>query len=438
MQGLVHRFGGWINRHVEYGGAPMSVPEPEHTPGAAPSSDPWLSPGARPGSASVPRASTPAPEYAGVASDGGSSYAASSAYGPGSTYVSSSPYASGSPYGAGSPYAPGAPYAPGSPYATGPTPYPTGPAGYPGYQGYPGTAAPYGYGYSGPQYMAPPRPTNGLATGALATGISALVGVLISVGVLGVLGGIVGIGLGIAALRRVRQGAPGRAKAIWGIVTSVLAMVAGTAFFLAIADDLGDSWDEGYESSYGDDGYLDGYGTESDYDAGWSDGWDEGYDAGWSQSTEPMEAPFPGDPNLHELALGETTTIGTFDVTVTDIQIDADEIVLGASADNYPALGQYVTATVAVTNTGNAPARPIMEMLASYWGSDDLLYDEWNCQAFTPRPIMEVGLVEPGASAEYEVCMDVPVEAIGDVSILIDDMRTEVPTGYRWTAGSGT
>ncbi|WP_328989091.1 DUF4190 domain-containing protein [Kribbella sp. NBC_01245] len=95
--------------------------------------------------------------------------------------------------------------------------YPANPVqpGQPGYPGQPGSSYPVQYGpyqqsYAGYGYTAVGRRTNGLATASLVVSLA---------GLLFTLAAPVGIGLGIAALRKVRQtGEEGRGLAIAGII----------------------------------------------------------------------------------------------------------------------------------------------------------------------------------------------------------------------------
>lgn len=123
---------------------------------------------------------------------------------PPPAYGAAQPPAYGAPpppaYGAPPPQAYGPPQGYGPPQAYGPAP------------GYP--AAPVG------------QQTNGLAVAALVVGVIALV--ICWVPFVGALTGIVGLGLGIAALvRSSRLGGNGRGAAVAGTVLSGLALLAG-------------------------------------------------------------------------------------------------------------------------------------------------------------------------------------------------------------------
>ena len=96
--------------------------------------------------------------------------------------------------------------------------------GYPG-QGYPDQDNPYGHPVGS-------RPKNGLGLASLILGVVGLLACWL-LGI-GLLPGLVGLVLGIVALRRVRRGiATNRGVAITGVVLSVLAVIA-SAVFLAL------------------------------------------------------------------------------------------------------------------------------------------------------------------------------------------------------------
>jgi hypothetical protein len=190
------------------------------------------------------------------------------------------PYAAADPYGSttttgypgtasadGSAY-PGSAY-PGSPYAG--TPYPTAPqtgGGYPGgaYPGSPYPTTPYGSSpYAGG--WAPAPRTEPLAVASLVTSLAGF-----AVGV----SAPVGLGLGIAALRRIRRdGSQGRGMAIAGVVVGsiitafLVAMLALTVLLAVAADQsttTSSSWDDGTSTGSGSAGS----GSADDGSGGWT------------------------------------------------------------------------------------------------------------------------------------------------------------------------
>ncbi len=369
---------------------------------------------------------------------------------------SSTPFAPPNPYAAPA-SAPGPSGVPVTPIT--PTPYPpySGTPAPPGAYGAPPgayPAPPGAYGAPNPYWSAPGAgygpppspfgqptvrpPSSSLAVGSLITGAGALLGILVSIGILGVVGGIVGLVLGIVALRRVAAGlALGRGQAVWGIVLSVLAMIGGTALFLAILPTLGDDWDTTITGDpwpvEDEDPWQAGY--EVGYDEGLASGYDEGWEDG-ARGNAPRPAPgTEGGPDLASLAtvaVGEPATVGTFDVVVTAVSTDADDAVAAAFPQNPQPDGRYVLATLVVTNTGAEPARPSLDLAVSYWGDDGLLYDSWACAAWPARPVLEVGPLAPGEGAEFDVCIDVPLAALDTRSVLVEDVLSPTFAATQW------
>ncbi|MEZ0446629.1 DUF4190 domain-containing protein [Cellulomonas sp. ICMP 17802] len=248
---------------------PYAVPDPAAGPPVQPSgaeATPPVAPGAfeaplpYAGSAVPPSASGPQPgttPYGQPVAPYGAPQAGAPQFG--------APEAGAPPYGAppyGAPQA-GAPQY-GAPQYGAPQPaaYGTPQYGTPGYeQPTPYGAQPYGYGQPyGQPYVTPP--TEGLA---IASFVTSLVGMF-----LGGLPGVVGLGLGIAALRRIRvSGKAGRGWAIAGIVIGgigilwmlaviayfviVLAVFGATGGFSDVADEVGQSIDEGSGGTPGTD-----------------------------------------------------------------------------------------------------------------------------------------------------------------------------------------
>ncbi|MFC7218286.1 DUF4190 domain-containing protein [Streptomyces polyrhachis] len=141
------------------------------------------------------------------------------------------------PPGPGAPYGqpPGAyPPAPGSPYAQPPVaaPYPA-PYGVPPQPGAP-YAAPPGpyYPYGDPWAPALPAPQNGLSTAAMIVGI---VGVVLSLALIGLPLGILALIFGIVGLRRARRGrSTNRGQALTGVILGPLAILASAGMLAAL------------------------------------------------------------------------------------------------------------------------------------------------------------------------------------------------------------
>lgn len=298
------------------------------------------------------------------------------------------------------------PYA--SPVAAPVEPVPPQYGAAPGYPAAP-FAAPPAYGVPGvPGGYGPPPPVgrrgaNPLAVIALVLSIVALVASWIEPYWPGALAALVALGLGIAGIVAARPGVRGgKGMGIGAVVVASFALLtAGMAPLLA---DAGDAFAEGFAEEWeaGEDPFLEDEGTSLDLPPG-------------------------------ELALGESATVGDYDVTVLDIDMDADEEVADASRDNPWPLGRYVTATLEITYVGEDLGLPFDDLVVSYPGVDDWRYEDRSCYAATDAPMWRAEL-EPGETAEVVACIDVRPAAIGPRQVLVESLATTYYEGRLWVA----
>ncbi|MBO9553462.1 DUF4190 domain-containing protein [Cellulomonas sp.] len=203
---------------------------------------------------------------------------------------------------------------PGSPYGTGAPTY----GGVPGYGGAPGYVS--GYGTEAPG-------TDGLAIASLVTSVGGFV-------ILGALPSPVGLGLGIASLRRIRRtGAGGRGLAIAGVVvggigTLVLvgAIAVGLLMFTAYQTDpeFRQGFDEGWSEG------MSGTGTESSGDAY--------YELRTDLSVGTCIAAYPTEYDMSDAELVDCTTphdtevVGTVQLTAP-VTTDPEDTEYAAAVD---------------------------------------------------------------------------------------------------------
>jgi hypothetical protein len=269
---------------------------------------------------------------------------------------------------------------------------------------------------------------------ALITGAAALVvGVPISLGTLGIVGGIVGVVLGIVGLRRVaRDGFGSKGLAAGGIAVSVVAVLAGGALLSVLGLDAVRGFERGYEEAAAqaladdppaDDGPTDGFPTD---------------DSPGEQTDIPLDQMNPDgewlDMPTSALGLGEPATVGAYTVTVTAIDLSANRAVQDMHARNLAPFGRYVMATLSVTYRGMSEGNPLDDLIASYPGADDYIYDETSCTAVTKRPVAAVGTLEMDQTVEYDICLDVPIGAIDEPRILVHDIQDKWWPAKAWLA----
>jgi hypothetical protein len=127
----------------------------------------------------------------------------------------------------------------------------------------------------------------------------------------------------------------------------------------------------------------------------------------WSPYTNPSHTA----PNT-VLPLGQTGSVGDFQVTVTSVKLNGNAIVASGNQFNDPPKGQYVVASLTVTYEGAREGMPAAALHAVYLGSDNVLYTDYQCSQVMPQGSMSLPPLSKGGTASYQVCMDVPPAAI--------------------------
>ena len=297
---------------------------------------------------------------------------------------------------------------------------PSGSEGYPGQQPYgqPYTGQqPYGQGYGYQQQYGQPtgQRTNGLAVAAFVVGLlSILVAWIPVVGLAGIIGGIVAVVLGVMAMNKANKGqAGGKGLGIAGLVLGVLSVLLG----LVVSVILGAALTAFQESDLGapapvvEEEPAEAPADEDLMDAPTGDGATTAPDGATGDAPDPAAA----------LPLGQGAEVGDYTVTVTAIDLDADEE-MGAVEFNEPPEGRYVLADVSVVYNGTDEGDPWIDLNHVFVGTDALQYDWASCAATEPNPVFDVPTMGTGASASYQVCMDVPPEEIQGGSFFIEEL----------------
>lgn len=251
----------------------------------------------------------------------------------------------------------------------------------------------FGPGHFSP-YAAPGQPpapsrVNLAAVAGLAFGGAAVAMLGLAAGTVSAVAGVVGVvasSVGVLVAKRGRERTHGLAVA--GVTTSAIAVALSGVVFLLSATGVG----------------------------------------------ADLQASLGGDVELPMVALrpGEQGSVGDYTVTVDEIRMAADTSVT-ADRRNPPADGTYVEAVVTVTYVGRGVGIVEEDLLVSYVGSDDhWIYDEWGCAAITDRPVFKVDPIEPGATATFVSCMDVPAEVVDEAAVIVEDLRAPMFTAEMW------
>lgn len=260
-------------------------------------------------------------------------------------------------------------------------------------------------------YGAPQAPTggSGLAIAALVLGVVSLLLCWVPiVNNLFAVTAIVAIVLGLVAARRAKKGrSSGRGTARAGWILGVVALVGviGTqALYVSVLNDVSDEIDRSVEDARDD---LDEAEDELDGDSVASDDDEEQLAA-----AEEIDA---------VLAVGQPGEVGDYDVVVTGIDVDADATIAAANMFNEAPAGRYVLMSLDVTYTGAEEGTPWVDLSTTFVGSDARNYGESSCSAVTPNEGYDLPTLTQGGRASYDVCFDVPVEALGAPQVYVED-----------------
>ena len=271
------------------------------------------------------------------------------------------------------------------------------------------------YGYGGQGYPPPPglmqsNNGRGMALAGLILGIVALFLFWIPIiSWLALILALIGLGLGIAALvTAVRQRTSAKGLSIAAVVVSGVALIAAilvTAFWGALFNAVEDE-------------------VSSDS----------------SSTITPRATPSPSasasgsaTASAELLPLGTAAEVGEYSVTVSSVQLNATDAILGFNEFNEAPDGQYVLVTLDVVYNGNEEGDPWLDLTPAFVGSDSRQYDESTCTATLDLEGTSVPTLENGGAAQYEVCMDVPAEALPGRRVLVEEtLGFRGPTEASW------
>jgi len=109
-----------------------------------------------------------------------------------------------------------------------------------------------------------------------------------------------------------------------------------------------------------------------------------------------------------------------FRVSITAVDLNANQVIESANSFNDPPEGRYVLAEMSVLYLGRDEGNPWIDLTEKLVGSDARQYDSNQCGAVVPHPGVFVPTLETGGHARYQVCWDVPVRALTDGRIFVE------------------
>ncbi|GAA3711759.1 hypothetical protein GCM10022377_26480 [Zhihengliuella alba] len=203
--------------------------------------------------------------------------------------------------------------------------------------------------------------------------------------------GVIALALGIASLviAAKRNGGKGL-----GIASSLIAVVAivvvfvTQAFYVSVLDEAGAAMDQAIEQA-------------------------ETGERAATEEEQAATAPAEANP------LGATAAVGDYQVTVDAVNPDAGEAIAAVNEFNEPATGQYVLAELTVTYEGAEEGTPWLDLSIELAGSDARIYSTTTCTAVLEKNSVEQPNLARGGSTSYQVCFDVPAEAVHGAALRV-------------------
>jgi hypothetical protein len=122
------------------------------------------------------------------------------------------------------------------------------------------------------------------------------------------------------------------------------------------------------------------------------------------------------------LAVGTGHLIGkTYRVVVTSVNLNADRAIEAANSFNSPPKGRYVLVGLAVQYLGNDTGSPWIDLREHFVGADAREYDSSQCAAVVARPGIFQPDLEHGGRSHFQICFDVPPDAIAGAKIFLNE-----------------
>jgi hypothetical protein len=121
----------------------------------------------------------------------------------------------------------------------------------------------------------------------------------------------------------------------------------------------------------------------------------------------------PSASTVAAVRLGRSATVGSeYQVTVSAVDLNANETVLAANSFNDKPKGQFILVSLSVKYQGDKEGNPWIDLSETFVGTDARQYDASDCGAVAPNPVADVPTLERGGVASFQVCIDVPPAAV--------------------------
>ena len=248
--------------------------------------------------------------------------------------------------------------------------------------------------------------------------------------------GLFALILGSIAWFRARKGrGSGQGMSVAAAVVSVGALVgvlATQAFFAEVLDDVERSLNEASDPVPAEsDGSVEPANVVAPAE-------EENAAADEAEDVEPAadeaeDAEPAAESNASgELGLGAAADVGEYAVSVTDVQLDANDVVKSANMFNDDPDGQYVLVSLDVTYNGDDEGDPWLDLSVELAGSDARVYDSSSCGAVAPNSPMDLPTLTNGGTGSFDVCFDVPAEALDNPQVHVEESFSFAETRVTW------
>jgi hypothetical protein len=137
-----------------------------------------------------------------------------------------------------------------------------------------------------------------------------------------------------------------------------------------------------------------------------------------------------GSPDA-PVPLGVEAPVGDYVVRIDAVILDGDAIAAGANPYNDPPAGRYVIVEATTRYVGTTEGNPYWDLSYVFNGTDARQYADTECSAVLPNDALDAPTLNPGGSASFQVCMDVPPGAIEGGVLFLEPLASFGPTTDR-------
>ena len=152
---------------------------------------------------------------------------------------------------------------------------------------------------------------------------------------------------------------------------------------------------------------------------------------------EPTDDTVDTDPASVALPLGTAAPIGErYTVTVTDVDLDATELILAEEPANEPPEpgSTYVMVTLDAVFIGEGQGEPYFDLLVGAVADGEREFDDIDCLALTPDDMFGLPPLASGEGVVGTFCLVVPLDATDSLTFFVEEHESIADTRVWWSA----